>query len=144
MRIHVVALSIVVALLAWSFALVAAFSIPGSPFHAVPQVVERLNDARTAPAAFSEFLRLGERTQLVAATVFPLVAALAVVGLSRWQFKLSRRESVIVVLLFGVFALLWSGGLSYFSFLDLLSIAIFAAVVIALGVPRHGRLHNAA
>lgn len=134
-RTRVIILSIIVAVAAWLAALYTAFIIPGSPFQELPAVVERVSDPRTGPAAFDEFLAVGERTKVIGAIVFPLVAAVAVLLLSRFRVQLSWSEALVVMVVFSAFLSVWSGGIGYFAFADLASIVIFVLIV-ALGVGR--------
>jgi hypothetical protein len=133
MRPRIIILCIVVALAAWLATLYLAFMIPGSPFRAIPGVVERLSDPRTGPGAFNEFLALGERTKLIGAIAFPLVAGLAVAVLSRLRVRLKWSEAMIVVVVFSAFLFIWSGGIGYFGLADLASIGTFMLSV-ALGI----------
>jgi hypothetical protein len=128
-------LCVVCALAAWLAAVAVAVSIPGSPFHAMQRLIERLGDRRVGPAAFNEFLVLGHRMKVIGAIVFPLVAGLAVALLSHLRFRLNWREGLTVVIVFSGFIFVWRGGIGYFGLADLASIVIFAASV-ALGIVR--------
>ena len=133
MRPKVIILCTVVALVTWLAALYAAISIPGSPFNEAFGVVERMADPRGDPALFDQFLALGQRTRMIKAIVFPLVAGVAVALLSRFRLRLSPREALAVVVLFSAFIFAWSGGIGYFRAADAASIVIFM-LILALGV----------
>jgi hypothetical protein len=118
----------IIAVLAWGAAVITAFQVPGSPFARLSGIVQRLSETQTGAAAFEEFLSLGREMNWVASTVFPLVAAIALVLASRVWLELTIKESAIVVLAFAGFVLIW--GWDSPTGFDALALAVFGCVVI--------------
>jgi hypothetical protein len=130
------------AVVVWFAALAVAVLVPGSPFAEMPGVIERLADERTGPAAMDDFQELGGTTALIASTIFPLLAGLAVLAFSVWKLHLRFREVAAVAVLYALFVLLFSGGVRYFGVLELISVVLFtltAAVAPALSARRSRR-----
>src|ERR1700694_5999970 len=125
MRLTTVVICVMAALVTWLMAFAIAATIPGTAFHDIFDVVNRLSDPRTGPSAFEDFLDLGKRTMWISSTVFPIAAAGVVVLLSRWRLKLRRNEAGVVVALFVLIEVLVGAGSPL---AEVVSGAIFAAV----------------
>src|SRR2546428_523012 len=111
MRVGVIVVSVIAAVVTWLLALGIAASVPGSPFYEMYGVIDRLRDPVSGQSAFGEFLKLGERTKWLSATIFPILSAAVVALLSRWRFRLRRNEVVAVTVVFLGFVVLFGSGL---------------------------------
>jgi hypothetical protein len=117
------------AVLAWLLAFWIAIQIPGTPFQTMfaSDLMTRLGDATRGPAAFQEFVALTERMRRIEATVFTTVAALVVVALSRFVFRLRMAEAAAVSFLFAAFVFFFGSGMGW---PQTVSIVLFSAVVL--------------
>jgi hypothetical protein len=125
----------VAAVVTWFVAYWIAIQIPGSPFHRMfaSDLMARLDNPATGPAAFEEFLALGGQMRWIEAIVFSAAAGSVVVVLSLVTFHLRRFEAAAVIALFSIFVILFHAGVRW---PDAVSIFLFSAVVL-VGTNRH-------
>jgi|SRR5688572_12463176 hypothetical protein len=124
---------VLVAYLAFGLTVGLMFFVPGTPHRRALEQMWVLESYRTSPeasgagAAFDEFLRLGEQTRLVDATVVSAAAGVAVALVARASSPLVLRDIAIVVLGF-LIGQMWRQG-PRMTGVVLLAIAVFGAVI---------------
>src|SRR5260370_15285693 len=115
MRYHVATLCVIIALVVWYFTLTGVVTIVEPRVRHEVGVQLRGNPQGSEP--LRRLVVLSEVANILVMAVCPLVAAMAVVGLSRWRLHLRRAEGVFVVSVFVGLLFAWSAVLGNFDLL---------------------------